>query len=71
MSLNSDKQEAIDKMKTLMADMRTRTDNADQEFAERFFEIMFEWMIKANIKYTTGLVAGANPVTGSFTGNLE
>jgi len=71
MSLNSDKQEAIDKMKTLMADMRTRTDNADQEFAERFFEIMFQWMIKANIKYTTGLVAGGNPVTGTFTGNLE
>lgn len=71
MSLNAEKQEAINKMKTLMADMRTRTDNADQEFAERFFAIMYEWMIKASIKYETGLIAGSNPVTGTFTGKLE
>lgn len=71
MSLNTEKQQAIDQMKTLMADMRTRTDNSDQEFAERFFQIVFEWLIKADIKYTTGLVAGSNPVTGNFTGKLE
>lgn len=71
MSLNTEKQQAIDQMKTLMADMRTRTDNSDQEFAERFFQIVFEWLIKADIKYTTGLVAGSNPVTGTFTGKLE
>lgn len=71
MSLNTEKQQAINEMKSLMADMRTRTDNADQEFAERLFEIMFQWIIKANIKYTTGLVAGSNAVTGTFTGKLE
>lgn len=71
MSLNTEKQQAINKMKTLMTEMRTKTDVSDQEFAERFFAIMFEWLIKADIKYTTGLVAGSNPVTGTFTGKLE
>lgn len=71
MSLQSEKQEAINQMTALMADMRTRTDNADQEFAERLFEIMYQWMIKASIKYQTGLLAGSNQVTGIFNGKLE
>lgn len=71
MSLNVGKQEAIDKMKILMAEMRTRTDNADEEFATRLFDIMLEWLLKADIKYISGLNAGSNPVTGTFKGNLE
>ena len=71
MSLIQEKQEAINEMKTLMADMRTRTDNSDEEFATRFFEIMYKWFIKASIKYETGLIAGPNPVTGVFIGKLE
>lgn len=71
MSLSTAQQEAIKEMKTLMAEMRTRETNADEEFAQRFFGIMLKWLLKADIKYITGLVAGSNPVTGTFTGKLE
>lgn len=71
MSLNTAKQEAVNEMITLMTEMRTRTDNADEEFANRFFGIMLKWLLKADLKYITGLVAGSNPVTGTLEGKLE
>ncbi|MEG0760078.1 hypothetical protein [Chryseobacterium sp.] len=71
MSLNSEKQTAINELKNLMTDMRTKDEISDEEFAEKFFELLLKWLKKADIKYTTGLVAGANPVTGTFTGKLE
>lgn len=71
MSLNSEKQTAINELEALMTEMRTKDQVSDHEFAEKFFAILLKWIKKADIKYTTGLIAGANPVTGTFTGNLE
>lgn len=71
MSLNTAKQDAITELENLMTEMRTKDQISDQEFAQKFFEILFKWLKKADIKYINGLVAGSNPVTGTFTGNLE
>tara|TARA_R100000306_G_C4376675_1_gene142231 strand:- start:2865 stop:3077 length:213 start_codon:yes stop_codon:yes gene_type:complete len=60
-------------IKQLMTDMRTRTENADDEFAERLSNAIDTYVKTAAIKYISGLVApsGGGPVTGVFNGNLE
>lgn len=71
MSLSSEKQKAISDLESLLTEMRSKTELSDQEFAQRFIGLLFTWISKAQIKYITGLVAGSNPVTGTFNGNIE
>ncbi|OBS12535.1 hypothetical protein ATE49_04745 [Elizabethkingia miricola] len=71
MSLSSEKQKAISDLESLLTEMRSKTELSDQEFSRRFIGLLFTWISKAQVKYTTGLVAGANPVTGTFNGNIE
>ena len=71
MSLNASKPAAKVKVKNLLEDMMTKDQNSTEEFADHLIEIMEEWLKEATINYITGLVAGSNPVTGTFTGKLE
>jgi hypothetical protein len=71
MSLNSGKPQAVNKVKNLLEDMLTRENNSTQEFAERIVDVLEVWLKEATIKYVNGLVAGSNPVTGTFNGKLE
>ena len=71
MSLNSTKAQAKTKVKTILEDMLTRENNSTEEFANRLIDVMEGWLKEATIKYVTGLVAGANTVTGIFNGKLE
>lgn len=58
-------------IKTLMADMRTRTENADDEYADRLVNAIDQYVKGAEIVYQAGLVAPQGPVTGTFSGNLQ
>lgn len=58
-------------IKKLMSDMRTRTENADDEFANRLASAIDEYTKGAEIKYNSGLTAPQGPVTGTFNGNLQ
>ncbi|AZI53908.1 hypothetical protein EIB75_10600 [Epilithonimonas vandammei] len=71
MSLSSAKQAAKEKVKQIHDDMLTREESSTEEYASRLIDALEEWIKEAAIKYTTGLVAGSNPVTGNFTGKLE
>ena len=71
MSLAADKETAINEFEAMLEEMQTREENSNREFAERLFNIMEKWLKKATIKYTNGLNAGSNPVTGTFNGELE
>lgn len=71
MSLNTEKETAKTELTALLSDMRTREEISDEEYAERLINLFEKWIKKAEIKYTTGLVAGTNPVTGTFTGELK
>jgi len=55
----------------IMKDMRKRTDNADEEYAERLSNAIDDYVRKATIVYTVGLTAPNGPVTGTFEGNLN
>jgi len=57
--------------KTLMVEMRTREDNSDEEFAERFANMLDAYVKTATIKYISGLTTPQGVVTGSFVGKLE
>lgn len=59
------------KIKALMTDMRTREENADDEFAGRLADAIDDYTKGATIVYQTGLTAPQGPVTGTFQGNLE
>lgn len=56
---------------TLIADMRNRTENADEEFADRLSTLIDSYVKSATIVYQTGLDAPNGPVTGVFQGKLE
>lgn len=71
MSLAAEKETAINEFEAVLEEMQTREENSNREFAERLFNIMEKWLKKATIKYTNGLAAGSNPVTGTFNGELE
>lgn len=71
MSLNASKAAAKVKVKNILEDMMTKDQNSTEEFADRLIDVLEEWLKQATIKYVTGLIAGSNPVTGNFTGNLE
>ncbi|HUH26513.1 MAG TPA: hypothetical protein VLY87_07785 [Flavobacterium sp.] len=55
----------------IMKDMRTKTENADEEYARRLSDAIDSYVKKAKIIYTAGLTAPNGPVTGTFEGNLE
>lgn len=71
MSLNTSKAVAKQKVKNILEDMMAKDENSTEEFANRLVDVLEEWLKEASIKYVTGLVAGSNPVTGTFTGKLE
>lgn len=71
MSLSAEKEATISEFEELITDMRTREENADHEYAERFFNLIEKWLGKADIKYTSGLLAPNGAVTGTFVGKLE
>lgn len=55
----------------IMKDMRTRTENSDEEYATRLSDAIDSYVKAATIVYTTGLTAPNGPVTGTFEGNLQ
>lgn len=57
--------------KKLLVDMRTRKENSDDEFAERFANLMDAYIKTADINYASGLTSPQGPVGGSFQGNLS
>lgn len=71
MSLNASKAAAKVKLTELLEDMMTKDQNSIDELADRLIDVLEVWLKDASIKYITGLVAGTNPVTGTFTGKLE
>ncbi len=58
--------------KQLFTDMRTREENSDDEFANRFADMIDTYVKSATINYASGLVAPTNGgfVTGVFNGNI-
>ncbi|NIJ45066.1 hypothetical protein FHR24_001505 [Wenyingzhuangia heitensis] len=66
-----DKVQLKEDFKALFTDMRTREENADDEFAERFASLMDAYIKTAKINYTSGLVTPQGTVTGTFVGNLS
>ena len=71
MSLSSDKQAAKNQVKAIIDDMLKREETSTEEFANRLIEAMEEWLKKATIIYTSGLIAPNGAVTGTFNGKLE
>ena len=71
MSLSSDKQAAKNQVKAILDDMLKREETSTEEFANRLIEAMEEWLKKATIIYTSGLIAPNGVVTGTFNGKLE
>lgn len=69
MALN--KEELKNNIIQIMADMRKRTENADEEYAERLSDAIDSYVKAATIVYTAGLTAPNGPVTGTFEGNLQ
>ena len=55
----------------LHTEMRTRENDAIDEYAERLSDLIETFVKSATIKYNTGLVAATDPVTGTFNGQLE
>ena len=71
MSLNSEKQTAKNQVKQILEDMLEREETSTEEFANRLIDAMEEWLKKATIIYTSGLIAPNGAVTGTFNGKLE
>ena len=71
MSLSSDKQAAKNQVKAILDDMLKREETSTEEFANRLIEAMEEWLKKATIIYTSGLIDPNGAVTGTFNGKLE
>lgn len=69
MALN--KTELKDDIVTLLTDMMTRETDSVEEYATRLADAIDKYVKSAKINYTTGLVAGSNPVTGVFNGQLS
>lgn len=69
MALN--KEDLKNNIMQIMEDMRTRTENADEEYATRLSDAIDSYVKAATIFYTDGLVAPNGPVTGMFNGSLE
>jgi hypothetical protein len=52
----------------LMTDMRTRNENADEEYATRMSNLMEDYVKSGDGKITSGTMnAGSNSVTGTNT----
>lgn len=66
-----DKAQLKTDFKSLVTDMRTREENSDDEFAERFANLMDEYIKSATINYTSGLITPQGSVTGTFVGKLS
>lgn len=59
------------KVVEILTDMLTREEDSIEEFATRLTDAIEDYVKDAKINYTTGLVAGSNPVTGVFNGSLS
>lgn len=55
----------------LMTEMRTKTSNSDEEYADRLATAIDNYVKTATITYIAGLVAPSGAVTGVFNGKLE
>lgn len=71
MSLSSTKEAAKMEVISILEDMMTRETNSIEEFTDRLFHTLENWLKQARIKYESGLTAGSNTVVGTFTGQLE
>lgn len=60
-----------EKIIEIMTDMLSREQNSIEEFATRISDAVDDYVKGAKINYTTGLVAGSSPVTGTFNGTLS
>lgn len=58
-------------IKNIITEMRSRTENSDDEFADRLATAVDTFIKTATITYQTGLTALNGPVTGTFQGKLE
>ncbi len=60
------------KIADLLTDMLERDETSIDEFATRLAAAVVEEVQKADVIYTSGLIApsGGGPVTGTFEGNL-
>lgn len=60
------------KIADLLTDMLERDNTSIDEFATRLATAVVEEVQKADVIYTSGLIApsGGGPVTGTFEGNL-
>jgi hypothetical protein len=58
-------------IKNIITEMRSRTENSDDEFADRLASAVDTFVKTATITYQTGLTAPNGPVTGTFQGKLE
>lgn len=69
MALN--KTDLKNKIISIMTEMLTKEENSIEEFATRLSDAVDDYVKQAKINYTSGLVAGSNPVTGTFNGSLS
>lgn len=58
------------KIVELMTEMMEREESSIDEFATRLSNAIDDYVKGAKINYTSGLVAGSTPVTGTFNGSL-
>jgi len=58
-------------IKVIITEMRSRTENSDDEFADRLATAIDTYVKTATITYQSGLTAPNGPVTGTFQGKLE
>jgi len=69
MSLN--KAQLKTDVKTILTDLMQSENVGIDEFATRLSDAIDDYVKDAEIKYTSGLNAGSNTVTGTFNGKLE
>lgn len=58
-------------IKNIITDMRERSENSDDEFADRLANAFDRYVKTATIIYQSGLTAPNGPVSGTFQGKLE
>ena len=58
-------------IKDIMDDMKTRNEDASDEFAERLANAIHDYVLGIQITYIAGLMAGSVPVTGVFQNQVS
>ena len=69
--MSLDKSDLKVKIVNIMADMLEREETSIDEFATRLSEAIDDYVKKAKINYTSGLMAPNGAVTGTFNGSLS